>query len=132
MPIIRMTSWATSTVGITWLTIEFRPNVASTAENASSTGIPAATSAPNAINRMIMVSGRETLRAFAKSALILSLRTCVADASPNSRMERSGLAARSDATPSITGWMRSGAVSLSPEIWNRTSAECPSLVIWPG
>ena len=103
MPIIRMTSCATSTVGIRWLAIEFRPNVASTAENASSTGTPAATRAPNAISRMTSVSGSDRLRAFAKSWLILSFRTWVADASPNSRMRRSGLADPSDAIPSITG-----------------------------
>ena len=48
-----------SDIGTTWLTIETRPRVPSTALSPSSNGIPAATTAPNAISRMSSVSGTE-------------------------------------------------------------------------
>ena len=106
-----MISAVTSVVGMNWLMIEFRPNVASTAEKARSTGMPAATAAPNANSRMTSVSGSETFLAWFRSPSILLERTWSADACPNSAMCISGCAFWSPATAFMTGWIRSLAVS---------------------
>ena len=54
---------------MTWLTTAPRPTVASTAESASSTGMPAATNAPNASRRMTNVTGTEVSSARCRSLL---------------------------------------------------------------
>ena len=60
MPIIRMIAPSVcSSVGTMWLASLFSPVAARTAEKASSTGRPAATSAPNATTRIATVSGNE-------------------------------------------------------------------------
>ena len=61
-----------------------RPIVASTPEKASSTGRPAATSAPNATSRMISVTGSDEYSARWKSLLSVSLSSWFALAKPNS------------------------------------------------
>ena len=128
---MRMISAVTSVVGMNWLMTEFSPKVASTAEKARSTGMPAATAAPNANSRMISVRGSETFRAWFRSPSILFDRTWSADAWPNSAMCISGCAFWSPATAVMTGWIRSLAVSTSPVMSNCTSADPPSLVTWP-
>ena len=52
--------------GSRWLGSATSPNVAKTAVSASSSGMPAATSAPNASTRMISVIGSESVPAFAE------------------------------------------------------------------
>lgn len=47
-------------IGNRWLAIPIRPNVAKTAVNPSSKGMPDAMSAPNASTRMINVTGTES------------------------------------------------------------------------
>ena len=126
-----MISAVTSVVGNRWLIIEFRPNVASTAENARSTGMPAATAAPNAKSRMMSVSGSDTFRAWFRSPSILFERTWSADACPNSAMCISGCAFWRSAAAFMTGWMRFLAVSIGPVMSNCTSTERPSFVTWP-
>ena len=63
MPISVITIEVLSSIGKMWLGIATRPIVAITAEIASSTGTPAATSAPNAITRMISVTGSDSVSA---------------------------------------------------------------------
>ena len=60
-------------IGTTWLTIETRPRVPSTALSPSSNGMPAATSDPNAINKMSSVSGTEYMPAVFRSSAAESL-----------------------------------------------------------
>ncbi len=57
-----------SSIGTTWLTSETSPSVPSTAVRPSSSGIPAATSAPKANSRMIRVSGTEYVPAVFRSS----------------------------------------------------------------
>ena len=59
MPISRITELVASEACATWLTRLESPIDASTAENASSTGTPAATNAPNASSRITKVIGTE-------------------------------------------------------------------------
>ena len=63
-----MTSLIDSSTGASWLSGPTRPIVATTAVIASSSGIPAATSAPNATSRMRSVIGSEVVPAFLRSA----------------------------------------------------------------
>ena len=56
-----------SAIGSRWLGSAISPNVAKTAVSASSSGMPAATSAPKASTRMISVIGSESSPAFARS-----------------------------------------------------------------
>src|SRR5207253_6367881 len=60
---------------------------ASTAENARSTGTPAATNAPNASSRMANVSGNDMFSARVKSFPIVPLSAWSALAPPNSAAE---------------------------------------------
>ena len=69
MPTMRITEDVASAEWMTWLTKAFRPVAASTAENASSTGKPAATSAPNATRRIPSVSGSDVYSARIMSCL---------------------------------------------------------------
>ena len=68
------------------------PIVAMTAVSASSSGTPAATSAPNAISRMIRVTGREVMSALPKSSWTTLLICCWVLASPNSPRVKPGCA----------------------------------------
>ena len=77
-------TWSRSPAATTWLASADRPIVASTPEKASSTGSPAATSAPNAISRMISVTGSDEYSARWKSLFSVSFSSWVALAKPNS------------------------------------------------
>ena len=126
MPISVITIEVLSSTGKMWLGNATRPMVAITAEMASSTGTPAATSAPNAITRMSRVTGSESVSARLRSLwtnLSIWLPTL---ASPNSSMRRSGCARWAAWMAASTGAMRSAAVVESPLMSNCTSAECPS------
>ena len=79
MPISVMTIEALSSIGKMWLGMATSPMVAITAEMASSTGTPAATSAPNAITRMSRVTGSDSVSARFRS-LAMDFEICSADA----------------------------------------------------
>ncbi len=67
MPIRTITVAVVSTEWTRWLDTWLSPIAASTAENASSTGRPAATNAPKAISRIRNVSGTESFSARERS-----------------------------------------------------------------
>ena len=73
-----------SPAATTWLASADRPSVASTPEKASSTGSPAATSAPNANSRITSVTGSDEYSARWKSLFSVSLSSWFALAKPNS------------------------------------------------
>ena len=87
-----------STPPMTWLSGPMMPIVAMTAVNASSSGTPAATSAPNASSKMIRVTGREVMRALPKSSWTTLLICCWVLASPNSPRVKPGCACSTSAT----------------------------------
>ena len=120
-----------SSTGHAWLGIASRPIVAITAESASRSGMPAATSAPNAITRITIVTGSESSPARSRSLLNLS-STCFSALTPNSSIRREGCAAADAPTAFITGSIRSTAVSASPRRSRFTIAEWPSAETWPG
>ena len=68
-PIRSTIAGASKATGIRWLGSAIRPNVARTAVRASSSGMPAATSAPNASTRMSSVIGSESAPALPRSLL---------------------------------------------------------------
>ena len=90
---------------------------------ASSTGIPAATSAPNAKIRMISVSGTDSVRAFAKSSLKLLFSALVALASPACWITISGWARCAAAVAASDGPTRLSASLDLPVMLNPTSTE---------
>ena len=57
-----------SSIGMIWLGSAMSPSVAITALNPSSSGMPAATRAPNATTRISSVIGSESFSAFLKSS----------------------------------------------------------------
>src|SRR6266571_3750238 len=59
MPIMKITEAVGEPSGTTWLTSAASPKVPSTPDSASRTGIPAATSPPNASSRMASVTGSD-------------------------------------------------------------------------
>ena len=95
-----------SSIGTNWLGIATRPSVAMTAVNPSSSGTPAATSAPKARMRMISVIGSERNSAFLKSSLNDFESALFALASPNWPTKTFGLSALTFATEATTGSMR--------------------------
>src|SRR5436190_5564422 len=124
MPIMRMIALSVCwSVGTRWLASWFRPVAASTAEKASRTGSPAATSAPNATIRMATVSGSEVSSARCMSLPKRSSSWCAADAWPNSSMIRLGFPACARSTAARIGAIRSLAFSALPLTSNWTSAE---------
>jgi len=114
-----------------WLIGPSSPIVAITAVIASSSGTPAATRAPKAINRMISVIGSDVTSAFPKSSLILSSSSLLMLASPISPMLKLGWAACAAATASSGAAIRVATWSSSPTSSNRSSAERPSVEICP-
>ena len=87
--------------GSQWLTIVSTPMAAVSAVTASSTGMPAATSAPNTISSRISVIGTEVASALLKfSELSIA---CPMLASPDSAMRRSGCFACTPATACCEG-----------------------------
>ncbi len=102
-----------------------------TEESPSSSGMPAATSAPNAITRMISVIGSEVTSALAKSSWNAFSSALLALAEPNSATRRSGWPLAAFATDDSIGPIRCLALSESPATEKVTSAERPSREIWP-
>ena len=120
-----------SSTGVAWLSSETRPIVPKTADRASSSGSPAATSEPNATIRISSVIGSDSVSAFLKSFSKTSPSALPALASPNCSMRRSGLAACAAATAASGASTRSSVTSKSPASWKLTSTERPSGEIWP-
>ena len=117
--------------GANWLVTATRPIVASTAVIARRIGRLAATSAPNAINRIASVIGSEVTNARLKSLLIESLSCLLMLASPTCSTVKFGLAACAAAVAFSVAPTRLEAWSSSPAISKRSRAECPSAEIWP-
>jgi hypothetical protein len=90
MPISTTTCITASSTGASWLTGPRRPRVASTAVSPSSTGIPAAMSAPNVNSRMTSVSPSDMNIEEPSSSLDLSFVALLMLASPDSSMRSSG------------------------------------------
>ena len=105
--------------------------MAITAVRPSSSGTPAATSAPNATTRISSVIGSERNSAFLKSSSNALLMASSALASPNWPTKTSGFAFWAAALAASTGSTRSGSVSSSPAISNVTRPERPSSESWP-
>ncbi len=72
-----------SSIGMIWLGSATRPSVAITAVNPSSSGMPAATSAPKATTRITSVIGSDSVSAFLKSSSNALDSALLALASPN-------------------------------------------------
>ncbi len=102
-----------------------------TAVIASSSGTPAATSAPKATIRISIVIGSERNSARLKSSSRLAPSALSALASPNCSIRRSGWAFWAAAVAFSEDSTRVSARSSSPGIENVTSAERRSLEIWP-
>ena len=120
-----------SSTGDSWLNSETRPIVPNTADRASSSGRPAATSEPKATMRISSVTGSDSVSAFLKSSSKTSPSALPALASPNCSMRRSGFARCAAATAASGASTRSSVTSKSPASWKETSAERPSFAIWP-
>ena len=108
-----------------------RPPVAMTAVTPSSSGRPAATSAPNASSRITIVSGSESVSAFLRSSSNIFETALPVLASPNCSMFSSGCAFCAAAVAARIGSTLSSAFSESPLISKVTTAEWPSREIWP-
>ena len=93
--------------------------------------MPAATSAPNAMTRMISVSGIEKTPALLRSFAKAMLTALAALAPPNSPTKKPGWARCASATLLRIGSSLSIAFLLSPRISNSTSAACLPCAIWP-
>ena len=90
MPTSSTTCITEASTGAIWLTGPSKPSVASTLVSASSTGMPAATSAPNVKTRMIRVKGIVRSVDLPISSLLLSSVALLMLASPDSSMRNSG------------------------------------------
>ena len=112
--------------GKQWLGIATRPSAAITEVSPISSGTPAATSEPKVIVRMISVIGSESIPAFARSSVIVSLIALLALAPPNCSITRSGCSAWTAAIAARVGSTRSLASVESPAISKFTSAAWPS------
>src|SRR6266511_5521406 len=99
--------------GIRWLVSADSPIAAKTADIASSTGMPAAISAPNASSRIASVIGTLNSSAFLKSPPRTSSRAFDRDAPPTCSIRRSPCAACSAAVVSSSGCTWSLACSES-------------------
>ncbi len=102
-----------------------------TAVRPSSSGTPAAISAPKATTRISSVIGSESVSARWKSFSNCALSALAAEASPNCSMRSSGCAFCAAATAASEESTRSSDSSMSPGTLKVTSAERPSLEIWP-
>ena len=103
-----------------------KPRVARTAVSASRIGIPAATSAPNAMIRMISVIGTEMSPAFFRSSMKDAVTSFVRARVAELADEERGVSGRIAATSATTGSIWSPALSNSPRIWKSMIAERPS------
>ncbi len=123
MPISSITEAVASEACTRWLASAARPPEPSTAENASSTGRPAATNAPNATSSTAKVSGSDSSSARESPALTVFLTSRSPLASPNSFTSKPGAERCSEETAVSTGTTCSEASSAGPFISNSTSAE---------
>ena len=105
-----------------WLRTAEMPIAAMTPENASSTGSPAATSAPKASSMIRSVIGSASLSALLKSLLSVCDKARSALASPASWIEKPGWARWTLATVASAGATRFFAVSVLPTISKRMIA----------
>jgi hypothetical protein len=104
-----------SETGQIWLSGPISPNVAPTAVSASSSGSPAATSVPNAIARMINVTGSDVTSAFWKSFLSTSSSNSFSMlALPYASMKKSGCACAASSIAATGASTRSAVSSASP------------------
>jgi hypothetical protein len=117
--------------GTIWLGSADRPSVAITAVSPSSSGTPAATSAPKASSRMTSVIGSESFSALPKSSLNAWESALDALAEPNSPTWTPGFARATRCTPSTIGEIASSAWVAVPRSLNVTSTERPSRETWP-
>ena len=106
----------------TWLSSSVTPSAASTAVKPSSSGTPAATSAPNATTRISSVIGTEVASALWKSSLTSLLIALLLLAVPSSPMNSPGWARCTAVVADKAAATRFCAVSGSPVIWKVTSA----------
>ncbi len=127
MPIRSITELVASEACTTWLAIAARPPEPSTAENASSTGRPAATKAPKAISRTAKVIGSDSFSARESPELTVFLTSRSPLASPNSCTSKAGAARRSEDTADSTGGTRSGRLRPAPSVRTRRA---PSVRPW--
>ena len=118
-------------IGTMWLTPATRPSVPSTALRPSSSGMPAATSAPKVTRRMSSVAGRESDSALEESLASWSASALFTLAPPNCPTKTSGLASLTLSTAVIVGLTSSSVLASSPLRSNSTSTERPSLETWP-
>ena len=107
------------------------PIVAITAVTPSSSGRPAATSAPNASSRITSVIGSEIVSAFLRSSSNIFETALPVLASPNCSMRSSGCAFCAAAVAARIGSTLSSAFSESPLISKFTATEWPSREICP-
>ncbi len=126
MPISRITLPVASPIGTRCEASVDRPMAAATEESASSTGTPAAISAPNAMIRMSRVTGRLSISAFWKSLPRVSSSALLIDGPPTSSTRSSGWACWTSAVAARSGSTRSDAVSGSPDMVIGTSSAEPS------
>ena len=102
--------------------IATRPRAAITEVSPISSGTPAATSVPKVMVRMISVTGRESIPAFARSSWMVSSIALSALAPPNCSMSRFGWSAWTAAVAASVGSTLSFASVESPAIWKFTRA----------
>src|SRR3954471_1436066 len=127
-----MTSATAECSGISWLAGPSRPVVATKEVMPRNSGTPAATTAPNAIRRMISVPRVEIFCDFAWSARSCGPKAFCSDAWPSSATSSSGWAfwtaavAASGASASVSSFSRSASVVGLAGIENVTSTERPS------
>jgi hypothetical protein len=119
-----------SSMGTSWLGSATRPSVAATAERPSSSGMPAATSAPKATTRMARVIGMESVSAFLKSSSKDCESALLELASPNCPTKTPRFWAATRSTAATTGPTASSVCSSSPRSSKFTRAERPSREIW--
>ena len=127
----RITEFTASSTGMIWLGSATSPMAIATEVRPSSSGMPAATRAPNAITRMISVIGTEVTSALAKSSENALPSALLALAPPNSSTRSCGFWCPALTTAASIGSMRSLALSESPATLKLTSAERPSLETCP-
>ena len=126
MPISMIRICVLSPVAMNWLETAVSPKAVNTEVSPSSTGMPAASSAPKASSRMISVIGTDRNSAFWKSCLSLSSNRLPDEASPNCSTRRPGWSAATAFTAASIGTILSTAFSESPRMSKRMSAARPS------
>ena len=92
--------------------------------------MPAATSAPNTIKRMISVTGIESSPAFFRSSM-KAPSTSLDALAPKAPTKKSGCASCAAVSAARIGSSLSSASSASPRIWKSTRTERSSAEIWP-